>query len=180
MLRCVLPCLLRVAQLAEGREILMHHCHGSDAMYQFSLTLNLATAEGKERFIKKWALDRHKVIALLLILLVSVLHIHSYDFPNSAATCSTLNHAHCCCTHCISCCCSTAIYVTAVSAVSALCRNKAVRYSAMTAVSFVVHMSHAIHAQRENLTSLHKHCTLCVTHIGWLRVHRSSSASIPA
>jgi hypothetical protein len=65
-------CLLCVRQLAEGREILMHHCHGSDAMYQFSLTLNLATPEGKERFMKKWALDRHKVTVLLLNLLMLV------------------------------------------------------------------------------------------------------------
>jgi hypothetical protein len=90
---CYLVYIVFDTQLAEGREILMHHCHGSDAMYQFSLTLNLATPEGKERFMKKWALDRHKVIVLPLIPFMIMSKSLSQTFC-SAATGSMCNRAH--------------------------------------------------------------------------------------
>jgi hypothetical protein len=57
-------------------------------MYQFSLTLNLATPEGKERFMKKWALDRQKVIVLSIN---CSLRLAAADSTYSCADCCTPN-----------------------------------------------------------------------------------------
>ncbi|CAM9468735.1 unnamed protein product, partial [Ectocarpus sp. 12 AP-2014] len=42
----------------QGKETLKKTSQGTDAMYNFVLKLNLATTEGKERFMKKWAIGR--------------------------------------------------------------------------------------------------------------------------
>ncbi|CAM9226516.1 unnamed protein product [Discosporangium mesarthrocarpum] len=41
-----------------GKETLKKVSQGTDAMYNFVLKLNLATPEGKERFIRRWAIGR--------------------------------------------------------------------------------------------------------------------------
>ncbi|CAM9131678.1 unnamed protein product, partial [Scytosiphon promiscuus] len=42
----------------QGKETLKKTSQGTDAMYNFVLKLNLATTEGKARFMKKWAIGR--------------------------------------------------------------------------------------------------------------------------